>query len=93
MEPDKPLSQEEGNSFLKDRVSNLEERIISIEKKLKIDFRNKLIELPKIGVQIAEDVIKVFPDEETLRREIKENKKLPFKKIVNEVLEDNFNVK
>lgn len=89
MDPNRPMSQEQGNLLIKNKVESLEERVAAIEYKLRIGFREKLITLPKIGEQIATNIIKVFPDEKSLREAIKENRLL-FKKAINDVLKDNF---
>lgn len=89
MDPKKPMSHEEGNVITKDRLDRIEVRVALIEEKLNIGFRNKLISFPKIGEQIATDIVRLFPDEKSLKDAIAENR-LPFKKKINEVLIENF---
>jgi len=51
-------------------------------------FLKELIKIKGIGKEYANDIIIAFPNEECMRKAIKENKDLQFRKDVNKILRE-----
>lgn len=52
------------------------------------EFLKELIKIKGIGKEYANDIIIAFPNEECLRKAIKENKELQFRKDINKILRE-----